>query len=285
MRDGALFRMWWSTATAGTISYVEAASADGPWRAPGSTTGGTVQEVLRPGSPPAFDENSVSAPSVVRVGGTYYMYYTGAGPNGARLGVASSTDGRVFARMNGGNPLFDVAPGARTDPQPQLEGAGATFVDGKFVVLFHDSTAPGTAADPSANYPGLYLFRSADPTLQSGVEEWTPAGWAAGTARAHALVAAGGGDLAYVPELARFVVSQDQNLWFFDPSRTSGALTPGEFPSYVGQGGGLVRLPDGSLTLAADCATLPIDQLRELGQTDGGNETDLGHVGVDFLVR
>jgi hypothetical protein len=53
----------------------------------------------------SFDSDSVSFPTVVKVGNQYYMYYRGYDGSNARIGLATSNDGLSWTRYSS-NPLF-----------------------------------------------------------------------------------------------------------------------------------------------------------------------------------
>src|SRR5699024_836948 len=79
LTEGQRVRMWWcsqygSAAPAGDdILYAEADSIDGPFTSPS----GTEAQAVLSGNPGEFDAVHTCDPSVIRVDGTYYMYYTG----------------------------------------------------------------------------------------------------------------------------------------------------------------------------------------------------------------
>ena len=113
----------------------------------------------------AFDDTHTCDPSVIRVGGAYYLYYGGlneqqpASAMTTRLGVARSTDGgRTFQRLNGGNPIITLAPGSFV---PGAYGVGqpavAQAADGWFYMVYTH------IADPAAGQ--LRVIRSQDPAF------------------------------------------------------------------------------------------------------------------------
>jgi len=58
----------------------------------------------------SWDEKGFEAGCVMREGGEYHLYYSGAGPDGKyRIGLATSPDLRVW-RKHDGNPLVEVGP-------------------------------------------------------------------------------------------------------------------------------------------------------------------------------
>jgi hypothetical protein len=82
-----------------------AVSPDGvTWaRVPGPAPDGSVLEVGAAGAAGAFDSFGVSAPTVVKDGDTFRMWYTGLGKGNAiqGVGLATSTDGLHWTRVPG----------------------------------------------------------------------------------------------------------------------------------------------------------------------------------------
>jgi hypothetical protein len=164
MKDGSLYRMWWCGGIAGDfILYSESYSLDSGWS--------QYQVALMPSSQPgAFDSLLTCDPSVVRVNGTYYLYYGGAGgaqPGhaGTAIFLATSTNGINFTRANGGQPIVSAA-------QPLNGGYGAgqpavTYVNGWFYMRYTDTTGLGNQHPTN---DGQYLIRSQDPTFQGYTE-------------------------------------------------------------------------------------------------------------------
>jgi hypothetical protein len=120
----ACYRMWYVGNTdpddgeLRRIGY--AVSPDGvTWtRIPG---GGADGSVLDPGPEGSFDDNGHSAPTVIRDGDHYAMWYTGLGEDNAvqGLGMATSTDGvtweRVAGTEEGGAVLRETGEDGRFD--------------------------------------------------------------------------------------------------------------------------------------------------------------------------
>ena len=78
---------------------------------------------------PAWDDNSVSGPSVVDVGGTYYMYYHSDGGIGTdpKIGLATSTDGVNWTK-DSNNPILEGTAlewdaGGTSDPSVIYDGS------------------------------------------------------------------------------------------------------------------------------------------------------------------
>src|SRR5205807_5645312 len=124
------------------------------------------------------DQLHTCDPSVLRVDGVYYLYYTGTsnaqGQNNA-IGLALSTDGTHWTRANGGAPIVPAA-GDNTSGNPY--GAGqpsVVYLNGWFYLLFTDTT--GKAADPGGG--GQFVLRSTTPSFTSNVQSLGPSGFTA----------------------------------------------------------------------------------------------------------
>lgn len=70
--------------------------------------------VLVPAASTAGDGDNVDDPTVVKVGATYYMWYTGYPEDGSAPAIflATSADGTTWVRGNGGNPVLQGTAGA-----------------------------------------------------------------------------------------------------------------------------------------------------------------------------
>jgi hypothetical protein len=178
--DAGKYRLYWCAGIAG--DYVVHSVADhllGPWRA---ADGGSLFDVsLKPtGSPRDFDGLHTCDPNVLKHKDIYYMYYGGASSEGAltAVGVARSTDGVRFERLNGGRPILQAARTNAAYVRAKLTyGAGqpaVLFREPFFYLTITDSTAAG--ANP-LNGAGQFLLRSPDPTFQAGLQELTAGGW------------------------------------------------------------------------------------------------------------
>jgi predicted GH43/DUF377 family glycosyl hydrolase len=128
--------------------------------------------VLEPGPYGSFDEFGVADPYVIRIGGTFYMYYLGqdrARPTRQRIGLARSTDGRRWEKLRT-NPILEFGtPGAFDD---SALGEPAVFSARGFYWMLY------TATDAS-RIRRLGLARSIDgvhwdkqPSVFTGAETW-----------------------------------------------------------------------------------------------------------------
>lgn len=206
MLDGN-YRAWWCAGIAGDhIAYAESPSMNGPFHARNS--GAPYEDVLQP-SPGKFDGTHTCDPSVIRVRGTYYMYYGGLLDGSGmptQIGVAQSASGISWTRMNGGNPI--VGP-VRPNFQVGEYGAGqpsAAYVDGFFYLMYTDTSGYGG--------PGQYAMRSSDPTFQTNVEVATASGFVPKTASTVGRYVVSGSyspDWQYSDALEAWIVLSNQN--------------------------------------------------------------------------
>ena len=87
--------------------------------------------VLVPSSSPAWDDYAVSSPAVVKVGGTYIMYYNGEDKDThtCRIGRATSTDGVTWTRS--ADPVLSPGTDGSWDSYevryPSVHNDGSTF--------------------------------------------------------------------------------------------------------------------------------------------------------------
>ena len=175
IHDGALYHLYWCAGADGdTILHLQAPALAGPWRP--ASFWSRFDVALRPTrSPLDFDGRHTCDPNVIKLGGTFYLYYTGEAKDGAlgAIGVAASRDAIHFERLNGGKPIVLPAKSNATYAADGLTyGAGqpaAAFVTPYVYLSFTDSTGAGG--------DGQYVLRSPDPVFGKDVEELTGAGW------------------------------------------------------------------------------------------------------------
>ncbi|MGM1060003.1 beta-xylosidase [Saccharothrix sp. Mg75] len=294
MLDGGRHRMWWcgqllAAAPAGDdVLYAEGPSADGPFGAPG---GGPATPVLS-GSVGGFDGVHTCDPSVIKVAGTYYLYYTGAAgdhAHGNAIGVATSTDGLTWTRAAGGAPILSPS---YDNTRENTYGAGqpsALWLDGWFYLMFTDTT--GAAA--GWNGAGQFVLRSKDPVFASGVQALGEKGFTpvAGTRepRTRSVVDAFSADLVYVDALRAFAIAHETEhgttLTFWDRGFTTNPHPPVLVPGPWREGPGLVRTTIGHVPVVPEdpCGRIPFDLVRATA-IDGRSAapTDLAHFGLDL---
>jgi hypothetical protein len=290
MLDGGKTRMWWCSQyptampPGDDILYGESASLDGPFAGPG---GGVPPAVLS-GDPGRFDGSHTCDPSVIRVDGTYYLYYTGAAGDhalGNSIGLATSRDGLTWTRAPG--PIVGPSHDVHRD---NLYGAGqpsAVYLDGWFYLMFTDTTGRGAGT----NGAGQFILRSKDPTFASGVEALGDKGFEAvsgtGTPRVRSVVDAFSADLMWVDALDAFAIAHETDdgttITYFTQDFAAGPYQPVLIPGAWREGPGLVRSPDGHAPVSAadPCGQVPIDVVRATVLGAAGAPTDLRHFGLD----
>ncbi|PRX46086.1 glycosyl hydrolase family 43 [Prauserella shujinwangii] len=292
MADGGRIRMWWCSQYGSArppgddILYATAAAPDGPFTGVG---GGAPTAVLS-GEPGRFDGVHTCDPSVIRVDGTYYMYYTGARGDhavGNAIGLVTSTDGVHWSRVTDG-PI--VTP-ARDTHRANDYGAGqpaAVYLDGWFYLMFTDTT--GRAA--GWNGAGQFLLRSKDPAFGAGVQALGPEGFVPvpGTAspRAHSLVDAFSADLMWVDALDAFAIAHQTadgtSVTFWNRDFSATPYHPVVIPSEWEEGPGLVRRPEGHAPVdpREPCGRVPLDVFHATVIGEAEAPTGLRHFGVDL---
>jgi hypothetical protein len=290
MVDGNRYRMWWCSQLNSAyppgddILLAESASLDGGFGGPDGRPGTPVLS----GSQTGFDAVHVCDPSVLKVGGTYYLYYTGSAGDRVHantIGMATSPDGVHWTR--GGQPILVPAHNVFND---NVYGAGqpsAVFVDGWYYLMFTDTTGRGVGS----NGAGQFILRSTNPAFVDRVEALTPGGFQAATdtsARFRPVEDAFSADLMWVDTLNAFALAHETaggtTITFWDKDfRTNPApevLIPGPWR----EGPGLVRRTDGHAVQPAgnQCDGVAIDLVRATREGPNG-PTDLRHYGVDLV--
>lgn len=293
MVDGERTRIWWcsqygSAKPAGDdILYAEAGSPDGPFKGPG---GATPPAVLS-GNRGHFDAVHTCDPSVLRVDGVYYMYYTGAAGDhalGNAIGLATSTDGLHWTRPTD-EPIVRPAHDTRRDNTYGAGQPAAVYLDGWFYLMFTDTTADAAGW----NGAGQFLLRAKDPTFAAGVQALGPGGFhpVADTSapRTNSLVDAFSADLMWVDALDAFAIAHQTDrgttITFWDRRFSASPYRPVLVPSEWEEGPGLVRQPDGHAPVAGSdpCGRVPIDVLHATVIGKAKAPTGLRHFGLDLL--
>ncbi|OLF19548.1 glycoside hydrolase family protein [Actinophytocola xanthii] len=290
MVERGRYRMWWcsqlgiANPPGDDILLSESTRLDGGFRGPD----GKAATPIFSGRPGGFDGMHTCDPSVIRVAGTYFMYYTGAAgdhAHGNAIGLATSPDGRVWTRANGGQPIVGAA---RDVDNGNTYGAGqpsALYLAGQFYLMFTDTTGAGTGH----NGAGQFVLRSPDPNFQRDVQALGPGGFRDVPdtgARLRSIVDAFSADWMWSDSLAAFAVAHETRdgttITFWDLGFLHQPYDPVLVPGPWREGPGLVRRPDGHAPVSLDdpCGTVPVDLVRATRQGRFG-PTELRRFGVD----
>ncbi|WP_038044296.1 beta-xylosidase [Thermocrispum agreste] len=293
MVEGDRKRMWWcsqygAAKPAGDdILYGEARTLDGPFRDAAGTQG---PKAVFSGSRRGFDAKHTCDPSVIKVDGVYYLYYTGARNDdhnfGNAIGVATSRDGITWRRANGGKPIVTPSHGRKRDNAYGVGQPSAVYLDGWFYLMFTDTTAEAAGW----NGAGQFLLRSRDPRFNSGVEALAPTGFKpvpnTAAPRESSLVDAFSADLMWVDVLDAFAIAHQTKagttLTFWDRHFTVNPFPPVSIRGPWREGPGLVRTAHGHAPLSEDdpCGTVPLDVIRATQNSEA--PTDMRHFGMDL---
>ncbi|HEX2131477.1 MAG TPA: beta-xylosidase [Actinophytocola sp.] len=290
--DGGRYRMWWcsqlgvANPPGDDILLAESTRIGGGFRGPD----GQAATPVFSGRPGAFDAMHTCDPSVIRVGGTYFMYYTGAAgdhAHGNAIGLATSPDGRVWTRANGGQP---IVRSARHVDNGNTYGAGqpaALYLAGQFYLMFTDTTGDYTGH----NGAGQFVLRSPDPNFQQDVQALGPDGFEDVPdtgARLRSVVDAFSADWMWVDSLAAFAIAHETSkgttITFWDLTFRYHPYEPLLVPGVWAEGPGLVRRPDGHAPVSIEdpCGTQSIDLVRATRHGRFG-PTNLRHFGLDVV--
>jgi hypothetical protein len=297
MWDEGKYKMWWcsdGTLTGDHIFYAESTTLTS-WTI---LANGNQGIVFSPSYNPAddngtknkFDSLLTCDPSVVKVGGTYFMYYTAYPRNNGtysfttRIGAAYSYDGKQWFRYNNGvAPIINThVSGVSVFGTPPHYGVGhpsVVYLDGFFYITYNDSSGA------SGGGTTQYALRSTDPFFQVNVEEWRTGGvWyrlngSPGSTGYPYLNPGVSVDWAYSPASKEFVISVDGAGRTYSSGGESGrrgtyssirvfnkALTSQRDLTHVRaqwvDGPGIVKGPSGHMLYDAACENFLIRVLR-----------------------
>lgn len=292
MADGGRTKMWWCSQLPGAgpagddVLYATSDKLNGPFKGPS----GKPADAVFSGSGTDFDAVHTCDPSVVRVNGTYYLYYTGSSGDrvhGNSIGVATSEDGVHWNRGNGGNPVVWPSMGQSRDNTYGVGQPSILHRDGLFYLMYTD-TSNGSAG---WNGAGQFVIRSADPTFSTGVQALSDKGFVDSDSikpgDAKSIVDAFSADWMYSDALQAFVVAHETAkgtaLTFYDNELRGHPYRQVTIPGPWKEGPGLVRTPSGHAPAseAAPCSRVPLDVVRA---TAGGKApTDLSTFGADAI--
>lgn len=290
MLDGGKVRTWWCSQMGSAqpngddILYSEGPGADGPFS--------TARAVLS-GSGGSFDAMHTCDPSLIKIGDTYYLYYTGASrdnhANGSSIGVATSKDGLSWTRANNGQAII----GPSNDIiRANTYGAGqqsAIFLDGWVYLLFTDTT--GYAA--ATNGAGQYVLRSKDPLFGQNVEALGPQGFkpVANTSqkRTRSVVEAFSADWMWIEAASAFAIAHSNDngtvITFWNREFTRRPFKSVVIPGPWKEGPGLLRTPRGHAPVSTTdpCGRVGMDVLRATTSDGSGAPTNISHFGLDAI--
>lgn len=291
LQEDQRYRAWWCSQLPGIgpagddIVYAESAELDGGFRA----SGGPAVPVFA-GRPNAFDGMHTCDPSVLRVHGRYYMYYTGAAADhahGNAIGVASSPDGVAWRREAAGRPIVTASGEVR---RHNVYGAGqpsVLYLDGWFYLMFTDTTA----AAAGWNGAGQFILRARNPEFSDRVQALTASGFqpagVTDSAQKRSVVDAFSADWMWVDALGAFAIAHQTEggttITFWNRSFTHQPYSPLVVPGPWREGPGLVRAADGHAPRSASdpCSIVPVDVLR--ATTSNPAPTKLKHFGLDVV--
>jgi len=290
--DGGRYRMWWcsqlgiANPPGDDILLAESTSLTGPFVGPDGTSATPVFS----GSPGGFDGMHTCDPSVLKVGSTYYMYYTGAAgdhAHGNAIGLATSPDGRVWTRANGGKPIVNAA---RHVDNGNTYGTGqpsAVYVAGYFYLMFTDTTG----REVGRNGAGQFVLRSPDPAFTRGVQTLTVGGFRDvqdTLARYRTVVDAFSADWMWVDSLAAFAIAHETQggttITFWDLEFTRNPYQQLLIPGPWREGPGLLRRADGHAVQSTEdpCGRASFDVVRATQDAPNG-PSELWWFGVDAV--
>ncbi|MGB3443184.1 MAG: beta-xylosidase [Actinophytocola sp.] len=288
--DGGRYRMWWcsqlgiANPPGDDILLAESGSMDGPFLGPDGRGGTPVFS----GSVARFDAMHTCDPSVLKVDGTYYLYYTGAAgdhAHGNAIGLATSRDGRVWTRANGGRPLVTAARDVKRDNTYGAGQPSVIYLAGLFYLMFTDTTGQ----DSGHNGAGQFVLRSPDPAFGRDVAALGRDGFQPvqdTSARLRSVVDAFSADWMWVDALATFAIAHETRdgttITFWDWGFRSQGYEPLLLPGPWREGPGLVRRADGHAVVSLDdpCGTVAIDLVRATHEAAAG-PSGLRHFGLD----
>ncbi|KAF5137557.1 hypothetical protein E5D57_001336 [Metarhizium anisopliae] len=292
MLDG-VYKMWWCGQVPGqpvagdSILYAESSSLDGPFHARGSAA--SHQVVFGGTGSGSFDNEHTCDPSVVRVSGTYYMYYGAERHDGepTTIGVASSPDGISWARLNSGQPIITPANQQNTGNTYGAGQPSVVYRGGRFHLIFTDTTGAGALG----NGAGQFAWRSPDATFQRDVDVFTASGWQPKTdanSRGFSVANAFSADWQFSDALDAFVIAHDNGagettLTFLDAENLAvHKYSQVGIPGPWSEGPGIVSRPDKHSVVSAsnECGRVPVDVIRS---TTGPPPRELGRIGVDLV--
>lgn len=292
LSENGTTKMWWCSQLPQTgpdgddVLYARAPRIDGPYGA----NGAAATAALSGSGANGFDAKHTCDPSVLNVGGTYYMYYTGSAgdrEHGNAIGLATSEDGVHWQRHQ--QPV--VTP-SMANTGTNTYGAGqpsALYLDGWFYLLYTD-TSMGAAGPNGA---GQFVLRAKDPSFTESAEQLSDTGFQAmgmvSPGHERNLVDAFSADWMYSDVLDAFALAHETEhgtqVTFFDQNLNRQPYEPVLLKGPWQEGPGLVRRPDGHAPDAGQRPgqRVPIDVVRATVTPEA--PSNLSHFGLDVRSR
>ncbi|SDG25470.1 hypothetical protein SAMN05216553_106414 [Lentzea fradiae] len=290
MLENGKVRTWWCSQmgiappNGDDILYSEGPAVGGPF---------TTAYPVFSGSGGSFDAMHTCDPSLVKIGDTYYMYYTGASrddhANGSSAGVATSKDGLNWTRANGGQAILGSSGDIIRENVYGTGQQSAIYLDGWVYLLFTDTTGYAGAA----NGAGQYVLRSRDPLFTKDIETLSPQGFKpvrqTNEARTRSVVEAFSADWMWISAASAFAIAHSTadgtTITFWNKEFTRHPYDPVVIPGVWKEGPGLLRTPEGHAPVHAGgpCDKVAIDVLRATSMHESGAPTNIRHFGIDAL--
>lgn len=274
IHDGPVYHLYWCGGVAGDfILHLRSSTLAGPWRS--SSFWSRVDVALSPTTKPGdFDSLHTCDPNVLKVGATYFLYYTGQSAEGAlgAVGVAASDDGVHFKRLNGGGPIVSAAK-----TNPAYAAAGLTYGAGQPAVAFVAPYVYLSFTDSTgAGGDGQFALRSRDPAFAKDIEELTATGWQPRKPGQHtaeySYLDSYGLDLTYDGPSGLLIAASDRDaghttLSALDP-KTLKTLATGDLAINWREGPAIVSEADKTTAPRAQCDRIAIDVFAAEGPSD-----------------
>jgi hypothetical protein len=217
---------------------------------------------------PAWDDDAVSAPSVLVVNGTYYMYYHSDQGFGAsdKIGLAESADGVNWVKVSG-NPVLEGDTG-EWDANG-VSNPSVIYDSGSYHMWYIASAAVGYATSTDGVN---WTKNGANP-----VHEPTPGEWDAGGIQDVNVISANGftmyytaqGEFSYAPKIGYATNTSGNGVTWEELSKTTELyLANAEHPSVSSDSTRIAAIRDGDLIVSDGSTTTNITQSWELATTE-----------------
>ena len=151
MKDGNIFRMYYGGQNSSRTIWCTGLAV--------STNGINWERVTdQPVLSPVGSEGGIVCNSVVKVNGTYFLYYQLGGNPGPRIYVATSTDGINFQRYSG-NPILTATA---VWESPGIYEPGVIYENNQFKMVYTNNNDPTSAFGMAFSSDGLHWQKATD---------------------------------------------------------------------------------------------------------------------------